>query len=185
MLLFLFTLGRADPVYYRNCTRDENRKIIECHEQEWETVNSALIPCNLLAREFRICTSVGLNKFQAEFPDIELPSNGCDKEYNKDLNAFGIGICQPVKGAVCLGEKLWIVNDHRCFIDGDVSYITAFITSLFFGIFGVDRFYLGYAFLGTLKLLTLGGFGIMYLVDLIRIAIGSLQPALSTYKIGY
>ena len=54
--------------------------------------------------------------------------------------------------------------------------IVAFLLSLFFGVFGMDRFYLGYIGLGFLKLITFGGFGIWALIDLIRIALGNLKP---------
>jgi len=42
---------------------------------------------------------------------------------------------------------------------------TAFLLSFFLGIFGIDRFYLGYLFLGVLKLITLGGFGVWAFID--------------------
>ena len=54
---------------------------------------------------------------------------------------------------------------------------TALILSILVGGLGVDRFYLGYTGLGVLKLLTAGCFGILYIIDIIRIAIGSLGPA--------
>lgn len=54
---------------------------------------------------------------------------------------------------------------------------TALILSILVGALGVDRFYLGYTGMGILKLLTGGCFGILWLIDLINIATGRLQPA--------
>lgn len=53
---------------------------------------------------------------------------------------------------------------------------TAALLSFFLGALGIDRFYLGYTGLGVLKLLTGGVFGIMWLIDFIRIVIGNLKP---------
>ena len=54
---------------------------------------------------------------------------------------------------------------------------TALLLSIFLGGLGIDRFYLGYTGIGILKLLTAGCFGILGLIDIIRIATGALQPA--------
>lgn len=54
---------------------------------------------------------------------------------------------------------------------------TALILSILLGGIGVDRFYLGYTGMGILKLLTGGCFGILWLIDIINIATGKLQPA--------
>ena len=56
------------------------------------------------------------------------------------------------------------------------SKTTAVVLSVFLGILGIHRFYLGYIGTGILKLCTGGLFGILYLVDIILIATGSLKP---------
>ncbi|MCJ8321933.1 MAG: TM2 domain-containing protein [Colwellia sp.] len=50
--------------------------------------------------------------------------------------------------------------------------VIAFVVCFFFGVFGIHRFIYGKIGTGFLMLITLGGFGIWWLIDLIRIAVG-------------
>jgi TM2 domain-containing membrane protein YozV len=52
----------------------------------------------------------------------------------------------------------------------DKNWIAALLLSILVGSLGIDRFYMGYVGLGILKLITLGGFGIWWLIDLILVA---------------
>jgi len=59
---------------------------------------------------------------------------------------------------------------------GDKSYITAFLFSMFLGVLGVDRFYLGRVGTGIIKLITFGGLGVWAFVDVILVYTGKLGP---------
>ncbi len=52
----------------------------------------------------------------------------------------------------------------------DKNWVLALVLSIILGGLGIDRFYMGYIWQGILKLITAGGFGIWWLIDLILIA---------------
>ncbi len=52
-----------------------------------------------------------------------------------------------------------------------VNWVLVLVMSILFGSFGVDRFIMGKVGTGLLKLITLGGLGIWWLIDVILIAI--------------
>lgn len=62
------------------------------------------------------------------------------------------------------------------------NQILALILCIFLGGLGIHRFYLGYIWQGIVQLLTAGGFGIWWLIDLVRIITGSLQPKDGSYS---
>lgn len=54
------------------------------------------------------------------------------------------------------------------------SKTTALLLSIFLGELGFDRFYLGKIGTGLLKLITVGGCGVWWLIDIILIASGKM-----------
>ncbi len=60
---------------------------------------------------------------------------------------------------------------------GGKDWLVALLLSIFLGSLGIDRFYLGYIGLGILKLITIGGFGIWWLIDVILIATNKLNDS--------
>lgn len=48
------------------------------------------------------------------------------------------------------------------------------LLSIFLGQLGIDRFYMGRIGTGFLKLITLGGFGIWYVIDIIFVAMNTM-----------
>lgn len=64
-----------------------------------------------------------------------------------------------------------------CYFSNGYHLDTVLLLSVFTGMFGLDRFYLGYYGMGLLKACTLGGFFIGQLVDIILIALQIVRPA--------
>jgi hypothetical protein len=64
----------------------------------------------------------------------------------------------------------WVPGGEVPGIFSDKSWETALLLSAFGGLFGIDRFYLGYVAAGIGKLLTVGLCGVWWLVDVVFIA---------------
>lgn len=73
---------------------------------------------------------------------------------------------------VVVCKLLFPSNTHMA--DTAKSQMIALILSILLGGLGIDRFYLGKYGTGFLKLITGGGFGIWWLVDIILIATGKM-----------
>ena len=80
----------------------------------------------------------------------------------------------------------YFTRDIDCKWTNGYHFDTALMLSIFLGMFGVDRFYLGHPAIGLLKFSTLGFFFLGHLLDIILIASQIVGPADgSNYVIDY
>lgn len=70
-----------------------------------------------------------------------------------------------------------------CEYTNGYSYEIALLLSIFLGMFGIDRFYLGYPAIGLLKFCTLGFLFLGQFIDIILIAMQIIRPADGSYYI--
>jgi len=100
--------------------------------------------------------------------------NSCSiKRLSESLQCSGRGACtlwvradQGNELAFCKCDKYWADPECRT---ARKSQTLAYLLSMFFGILGADKFYLGFPGLGVVKLLTLGGGGVWWVWDIISI----------------
>lgn len=69
--------------------------------------------------------------------------------------------------------------------ESDKLFVVTWLFALLLGFFGVDHFYLGKVGTGILKLISIGGFGIWWLIDLILTLAGARRDNQGRPLAGY
>lgn len=69
--------------------------------------------------------------------------------------------------------------------EGSKSFVATWLLAWLVGVLGIDRFYLGKVGTGILKLVTIGGLGIWWLVDLILVLAGTTRDRQGYALAGY
>jgi len=97
--------------------------------------------------------------------------------------------CEAAPGLRCResnGASNIFTKEIPCKWTNGYSYSTALLLSVFMGMLGADRFYLGHLGMGALKFCTLGFLFIGHIVDIILIATQAVLPHDgSNYVVGY
>ncbi|CAB3993084.1 TM2 domain-containing 1-like, partial [Paramuricea clavata] len=98
---------------------------------------------------------------------------GCKESHTVEVK------CTIAPGIKCkeMSKERTFMKIQPCRYTNGYDHTTALMLSVFLGMFGIDRFYLGYPAIGLLKLCTLGFFFLLQLVDVILIAMQIVGPA--------
>jgi TM2 domain-containing membrane protein YozV len=155
-------------------------------------IHGAMVTSNSPPLQFPYCSELASWQYDCIYPNISSVTyeyEGCPSSGQLSIQCF------PLDGVNCtLDNSTFYANDNRiyflreidCYYTNGFYFFTAMGLSIFLGLCGVDRCYLGYWGLGVFKLFTIGGFGIWWLVDVFLISIQHLGPTDGSYYIvGY
>ncbi|KAL7051643.1 hypothetical protein ACKWTF_004545 [Chironomus riparius] len=148
-----------------------------------------VIFCPIALESATDCSKLRIGQFLCPDPDSSydyIDKNtqsviGCSKEGTAKVR------CIASEGIICEdSSNNTFYSSIPCEYTNGKHFDVALILSIFLGMFGIDRFYLGYPAIGCFKLFTLGFMFLGQLIDVILIASQIVGPADgSSYVIPY
>lgn len=130
------------------------------------------------------CTGLRVGQYSCPLVEIDAATQ---QPANCTSNNTAPLICQLVDGLKC--QELSGLNDTHfitqvpCQYTEGHSFQTTLLLAVFLGMFGADRFYLGYYAIGLLKFCTFGFMLVGQLLDVILIVTQVLRPANGAYYV--
>ena len=147
-----------------------------CHHVECQLDEPVMLNCTV----FHSTNCTGSRTFFLE----DVPCRYCYQIPEKSVQCDDLLDCDPSIGQFvtrcksqvhCMGPSTF-ERRSQC-RRASKSQKTAVLLSFFLGAVAADRFYLGYFLLACFKLVTVGGLGLGYFIDIILVATGYLGPA--------
>lgn len=130
------------------------------------------------------CTNPRLGQYICPLPDIDPDTQ---QPANCSLNNTAPLLCRLIDGLECQPttglNSTHFINNQPCRYTTGHSFQTTLLLAVFLGMFGADRFYLGYYAIGLLKFCTFGFMLVGQLVDIILIITQNLLPADGSYYV--
>ncbi|KAI4490070.1 hypothetical protein M0804_004252 [Polistes exclamans] len=84
--------------------------------------------------------------------------------------------CTVLPDIECFGPRTFFRKGVPCIKYSEHFFVTTLLYSILLGVLGMDRFCLGQTGTAVGKLLTVGGVGVWWVVDVILLVTNSLQP---------
>ncbi|KAK3927389.1 TM2 domain-containing protein [Frankliniella fusca] len=124
------------------------------------------------------CSALLMGQFICPDPSYDLIDPKTQQPYGCTEKNVAKVRCRASDEIICIESgNSTFEREIPCKWTNGYSFETAMLLSVFLGMFGADRFYLGYPAIGLLKLCTLGFMFMGQLLDIILIATQRVGPA--------
>ena len=146
------------------------------HREQPYDPSSPLLPCSFLPDEFIECDAPVDHRGNRTARDAL--GYGClnfGGQRWEEVEKTAV-CCKALSCIECRGNRTFLREGTPCVKYTDHYFVTTLLYSILLGFLGLDRFCLGKTGTAVGKLLTLGGLGIWWVVDIILIVTGQLRP---------
>uniref|UniRef100_A0A0N5AQ91 TM2 domain-containing protein n=1 Tax=Syphacia muris TaxID=451379 RepID=A0A0N5AQ91_9BILA len=168
----------AFPILPLSQVNIDNVDIHKCSEEDvmleidLKNPNGPLVPCEFLDERLVSKGSLfGGMEFKHEIGYC-MKFGGSRYEEVERTNVS----CRVLPCIECFGKRMFY-REVPCIKYTGHYFLSSVLYSIFLGVLAVDRFYLGYSAIAVGKLMTLGGLGIWWLIDIFLLLSGRLMPA--------